>query len=76
MELLLGSGTPRSVIAVSRLTMPTSAAENRLAVGPIAVAGSRSNLAVRPVKWTSPPTAMVMSAGGIGDGASGGVLCA
>src|SRR5688572_8267422 len=63
-----GSGVPRVVTAVSRLTTARSAADSTLATGPNAVAGSLSRAAVRPVKCTSPPNARVSSTGAGGDG--------
>jgi hypothetical protein len=54
-----GWGVPRSVIAVSRLTMVRSAACSTGLIGPNAVVGWFSSGAVRPVKWTSPAKASV-----------------
>src|SRR5436305_13657591 len=58
-----GSGVPRSVIAVSRLTMVKSASDRVAAIGPNAVAGCASSPDVRPVKWTSPAKARVSGPG-------------
>src|SRR3954453_11269524 len=66
-----GSGVPRSVTALSRFTTARSAPDRTGAIGPIAVAGSRSSAAVRPVKCTSPAKANVRSTGA-GDGEAGG----
>src|SRR4051812_48112563 len=63
-----GSGRPRSVTAVSRLTIATSAADRVDVIGPKAVAGFVSRAAVRSVKCTSPANARVTSGGTDGDG--------
>src|SRR5689334_11744258 len=63
-----GSGRPRSVTAVSRLTIAMSADDSVEAIGPNAVAGLVSRFAVRSVKCTSPANARVTSGGPDGDG--------
>src|SRR3954462_9212956 len=63
----LGSSVPRSVIAVSRLTIAKSADDRTVAIGPNAVAGLVSSGAVRPVKCTSPANASVHGPAGSGD---------
>ena len=70
----LGSGIPRSVTAVLRLTKARSARESTGAIRPKAVCGSSSRASVRSEKWTSPPKASVMSRGvAEGEGRAGGV---
>src|SRR3954466_3660605 len=68
----LGSSVPRSVIAVSRLTIAKSADDRTAEIGPNAVAGFASSGAVRPVKWTSPAKASVSGPAGRGAGADDG----
>jgi hypothetical protein len=73
---VFGSGVPRVVTAVSRLTIDMSADWNIDDTGPNAVAGFLSNARVRSVKWTSPPNASVISGGvvGVGLGVAAGAL--
>src|SRR5262245_25657038 len=61
---VFGSGVPRVVIAVSRLTIVRSVLESTDAIGPNAVAGFLSRSAVRSMKWTSPANANVISVAG------------
>src|SRR5262245_30952435 len=61
---VFGWGVPRSVTAVSRFSVVTSAADSSGVIdGPNAVAGSDSSFAVRCMKCTSPANSSVMSAG-------------
>jgi hypothetical protein len=65
----LGCGAPRSVTAVSRFSVVTSAALSSGVIdGPNAVAGSASSFAVRSMKCTSPANSSVMSPAAAGDG--------
>ena len=50
---------PPLVMAVSRFTAAKSADRSTAEIGPNAVAGSASSLAVRPAKFTSPANASV-----------------
>src|SRR2546423_3039922 len=68
----LGCGVPRSVTALSKLTIVRSASESSGTIGPNACGGSASSVAVRSVKWTSPAKASVMSPAGGGTGADAG----
>src|SRR2546430_7987450 len=68
----LGCGVPRSVTALSKLTIVRSASASSGAIGPNACGGSASSVAVRSVKWTSPAKASVMSPAGGGAGADAG----
>src|ERR1039457_1072019 len=67
----LGCGLPREVTAVSRFTMVRSAAPSTEEIGPNAVAGCLSSLAVRRAKLTSPAKASVIS----GEAAPGLATC-
>src|SRR5512135_3488024 len=62
----LGSGVPRWVIAVSRLTIAMSARLKTGAIGARTPAGFAANFAASgPWKWTSPPNASVTAPFGI-----------
>src|SRR5687768_3271696 len=66
---VFGSGVPREVIAVSRLTIVRSPPARVGVIGPKAVAGSLSRVAVRSMKCTSPAKTRLRSTGaGDGDG--------
>ena len=61
-----GSGVPRCVIAVSRLTIAMSARERTGAIGASTPAGFAANRAASgPSKWTSPPNANVTAPFGV-----------
>src|SRR5262249_48621050 len=61
---VFGCGVPRSVTAVSRLSVVTSAADSSGVIdGPNAVAGSDSSFGGRCMKCTSPANSSGMSAG-------------
>src|SRR2546423_8589054 len=68
----LGCGVPRSVTALSKLTIVRSASASSGAIGPNACGGSASSVAVRAVKWTSPAKASVKSPAGGGAGGDRG----
>src|SRR5512135_1509227 len=62
---LFGSGVPRVVIAVSRLTIARSALDSTEATGPRAVSRSAAKrVPSMPSKCVSPPKAMEMTGGG------------
>src|SRR5262245_16237446 len=63
-----GSGVPRVVTAVSRLTIEISASSKTDDTGPNAVPGLSSRARVRSAKCTSPPKASVIPGGVVGLG--------
>src|SRR5215472_16978622 len=62
-----GSGVPRVVTGVSRLTIAKSTLLSSLAIGPNAVSGFfSSRVSVRPSKWASPAKSSVITGGAAG----------